>query len=297
MIKPFAWCLAATFLLVGNLLWAQEADTVTSDEAAINSAIESYVASFNRGDAAAVAKHWSSDGQFTTPSGKTFRGRTAIEVAFKEFFAENKGVRVEISKPAIRFLSPSVAVEEGISRILRAGQEPTETEYTAVHVKQDGKWQMDSVREADRVEPSSHYEQLKDLEWMIGEWVDQDEHATVETVCQWTKNRNFITRSFRVVVADGSEIEGTQIIGWDPLRKTVRSWVFDSEGGFGVGIWSRNGNQWTVRVLQVLHDGATASAINILTYVDDNTLTFKSTGREIDGQLQPNIPEIRVVRR
>ena len=297
MRKRFTWCLVAMLFVVGDLLWAQEAGTATADDAAIKSAIESYVAAFNRGDAAAVAKHWSSDGELTAPSGKTFQGRVAIEAAFKEYFTENKGVRVEISEQDIRFLSQNVAVEEGTSRIIRAGQEPIETDYTAVHVKHDGKWTMDSVRETDRVEPSSHYEQLKDLEWMIGEWVDQDEDATVETVCQWTKNRNFITRSFKVALSDGSKIEGTQVIGWDPLRKTIRSWVFDSEGGFGVGIWSRNGNQWTVRLLQVLHDGTTASAINILTYVDENTLTFKSTGREIDGQLQPNIPEIRVVRR
>ena len=297
MRKLFVWCLTAAFFVVGDLLWAQEADTATPDDAAIKSAIESYVAAFNRGDAAAVARHWSNDGELATPSGETFRGRAAIEAAFKEFFAGNKGVRVEISETGIRFLSPSVAVEEGALRIIRAGQEPAETHYAAVHVKQGGIWTMDSVRETDRIEPSSHYEQLKDLEWMIGEWVDQDEDATVETVCQWTKNRNFMTRSFKVIVADGSEIEGTQVIGWDPLRKTVRSWVFDSKGGFGVGIWSRSGNQWTVRVLQVLHDGATASAINTLTYVDENTFTFKSTGREIDGQLQPNIPEVRVVRR
>lgn len=299
MRARFVICLVATFFVFGNLLdlEAKEADTTTTDEAAITSAIESYTVAFNRGDANQVASHWRENGEFVTPSGDTLRGRKNIKAAFEKFFAENKDVRLEISEPSIRFLAPSVAVEDGTSRIIRPDEEPMESDYTAVHVKQGGKWKMDSVSEVDRERPSSHYEQLAALEWMIGEWVDQDEEATVETVCQWTKNRNFITRSFRVVGADGSEVEGTQVIGWDPMRKTIRSWVFDSKGGFGVGKWSRKGDRWTVRVLQVRQDGSSSSGINTLTYVDENTHTFKSAGREIDGQLQPNIPEVTVVRK
>ena len=29
----------------------------------------------------------------------------------------------------------------------------------------------------------------------------------------------------------------TQRIGWDPAAKQIRSWEFDSEGGFGEGTW------------------------------------------------------------
>ena len=36
--------------------------------------------------------------------------------------------------------------------------------------------------------------------------------------------------------------------------------------------------------------------MNILTYVDRNTLKWQSIGREIDGELLPNIEEITVVR-
>lgn len=207
MLKRFALCLATASVVVGSHLRAQETDKATANEAEIKGSIESYVAAFNRGDADAVATHWSENGEFVTPSGETIRGRAAIQAAFTAYFAENKGVRVELPSATMEFLSPSVVVEKGTARMIRADQEPSESDYTAVHVKHDGKWKMDSVREADREEPHSHCEQLKGLEWMIGEWVDQDEDATVETVCQWTRNRNFITRSFKVVVADGSEIE------------------------------------------------------------------------------------------
>ena len=48
--------------------------------------------------------------------------------------------------------------------------------FGAAVVKRDGKWKMASVREAGPGdEPSSHYDQLKALEWLIGDWVDADD--------------------------------------------------------------------------------------------------------------------------
>lgn len=274
---------------------AQQPESNT-DEAAIKTAIDSYVAAFNKGDAAAVAAHWNSDGELTTVGGETIRGQAAIEASLKQFFANNQGVRIEILDPSIRFLSPKVAIEEGSARVIRAGEEPVETTYSAVHVNQGGVWKMDGLSETETAKTSSHYEQLKELEWLIGSWVDESEDATVETSCQWTKNQNFISRTFKVTTADGGELDGTQVIGWDPIRKTIRSWMFDSEGGFGVGIWSQDGNQWEVRVLQTLKDGSIASAINVLTPVDEDSFKFKSTGREVGGQLLPNVPETLVNR-
>ena len=97
------------------------------------------------------------------------------------------------------------------------GEEPTETAYVATHVKRDGKWKMQSVREAGPAEaPPSHYEQLKELEWLIGDWVDDQGGAQVTTRGEWTANRNFISRSFTVAIEDRIDMSGTQVIGWDP---------------------------------------------------------------------------------
>ena len=64
------------------------------------------------------------------------------------------------------------------------------------------------------------------------------------------------------------DLEGTQVIGWDPAAGTIRSWMFDSDGGFGEGIWTKNDNTWIVKFSQVLPDGRKASATNIYTLVD-----------------------------
>ena len=286
-----------TVVLASRLAVAEEANRHAADEAAIRKAVRSYVAAFNRGDARAVAAHWSNRGAHVSPSGQRFQGRKAIEQEFEAYFSESTGQQIELGRPTIRFLAPNVAVEEGTARVSRGGEPPTETSYLAIHVKQKGGWKLDSVRET--VVPAtapSHYDRLKELEWLIGTWVDQDEKSTIKTVCEWTKNKNFLTRSFSVSIKDRIEIEGTQVIGWDPAAKTIRSWMFDSEGGFGEALWSRQGNRWTIKALQTLSGGEKASAVNILTYVDRNTLKWQSIGREIDGELLPNIQEVTVVR-
>ena len=92
-------------------------------------------------------------------------------------------------------------METGLARVIIAEEEPNETEYRAIHVKTAEGWKIDSVRETEAVAPApSHYDQLQALEWMIGTWTDADAKGNVETTCRWTRNRNFISRSFKVVV-------------------------------------------------------------------------------------------------
>jgi uncharacterized protein (TIGR02246 family) len=253
------------------------------------------VASFNGGDAAALAELWAADAEFITPSGETFQGRDSILKGFETFFKENEGAKLEVDIASIQIEDANTAVEEGTARVTLPDQSVSETSYVARYTKQDDKWVMKSVREAEK--PPSHYEQLKALEWFIGEWIDRDEKSSVHTTCRWTKNKNFISRSFAVTFGDQIDLEGTQVIGWDPSKQVIRSWIFDSDGGFGVGIWSQKGNRWTIRALRVLSDGRKASAVNVLTYVDENTFTWESTGREVDGEVLPNLGPITVVRK
>jgi uncharacterized protein (TIGR02246 family) len=290
--------IVAVVVALCRLAAGGEAHRHAADEAEIRKAVRSYVAAFNRGNAKAVAAHWSTQGVYVSPSGQRLQGREAIEKEFAAYFSETTGQRIELGRPTIRFLTPAVAIEEGTARVSRGGEPPAETSYLAIHVKQEGGWKLDSVREtAAAATAPSHYEHLRELEWLIGTWVDRDEDSTIETVCEWTKNKNFITRSFAVSIKDRIEIEGTQVVGWDPEAKTIRSWMFDSEGGFGQAVWSRKGKRWIIKASRTLSVGEKASAVNILTYVDRNTLRWQSIGREIDGELLPNIEEVTVVRK
>jgi uncharacterized protein (TIGR02246 family) len=289
----------ASMLLVGylaSLVGAQE-DRQREDEAAIRKAVEAYVTSFNQGDAKALAAQWSPEAVYTNPvSGEQVVGREAIEQQFTAIFAEAKGAVLEATTQAIQFVSPNVAIEQGTAKVTRPEQPAEESEYTAVYVKRDGQWLLDRVTEEDVPVITSHYEQLKELEWMIGTWVDQDEESQIVTTCQWTKNQNFITRFFTVSVRDRLEMSGLQIIGWDPAAKQIRSWVFDSDGGFGEGIWAKKDSRWFVQSTGTLPDGNKSSAVNIITYLDQDTFTWQSVNREAGGEILPNVDEVVVMR-
>jgi uncharacterized protein (TIGR02246 family) len=274
-----------------------EADRQAADEAAIHKAVESYVAAFNQGDAKALAAMWSPEAVYTNPlSGEQVVGREAIEKQFAAIFANAKGAKLEAKTDSIQFVSPSVAVEHGTAKVLRPDQAPEESQYTAVYVKRDAQWLLDRVTEEDVVVVPAHHEQLKELEWMIGRWVDQDDDATVVTECNWTRNNTFIARSFTIHIRDRLDMAGMQIIGWDPATKQIRSWVFDSDGGFGQGTWKKKGNRWYVQQTGVLPDGRKSSSVNIVTYVDDKACTLQSVNRTVGGELLPNIEEVKITK-
>jgi len=144
---------------------------------------------------------------------------------------------------------------------------------------------------SDRARP------LDTLDWMVGDWVDDDEKVVAEFSCHFTKNDAFLVRSFRVALTDDARLSGMQVIAWDPARDAVRSWTFDSNGGFGEESWAQSGNRYTIRAKYTLPDGGTASAVHVMTYVNDDRFTWKSVNREIDGVLQPDIGEVVLVRK
>ncbi len=274
-----------------------EGEGQTADEAAIRKAVESYVVAFNQGDAKALAAMWSPEAVYTNPlSGEQVVGREAIEKQFAGIFADEKGAKLEAKTDSIQFISPSVAVEHGTAKVITAEQAADETEYTAIYVKRDAQWLLDRVTEEEVVITPSHYEQLKDLEWMTGNWVDQDDEATVVTQCNWTRNNNFMIRSFTIEIRDRIDMAGMQIIGWDPATKQVRSWVFDSDGGFGQGTWKKKDNRWYIQQSGVLPDGRKSSSVNIIKYVDDNTCTVQSINRTVDDELLPNVEEVTITK-
>jgi uncharacterized protein (TIGR02246 family) len=288
----------ATFLAL-NICWADQAE----DEAAIRKSDDAYVEAYNKRDAKALAELWAPEAVYVDPeTGDEAVGREEIEKVFAATFEDLKESKLEIEVASIRFLSPNVAIENGTARIIQPEGEPDESSYAALFVKREGKWLLDRVMEEETAAPPeplpSSYEHLKELEWMIGSWIDQDEVATVQTDCEWTKNQNFINRSFAVVVGNEVDMAGMQIIGWDPLAKQIRSWIFDSDGGFSEGKWTRKGDdRWLIQQNGTLPDGGRTSALNIMTRVDDDSFTWQSVNREVNGDILPNVDEVLVVRK
>lgn len=293
-IQQIRW---AGWLVVAAVAAAATPSRAADDDlAAIRDRAASYQAAYNRHDAKAVADHWSDEGEYALESGERIRGRKAIQRVFEELFKADNSVQLQVTITALRLVTPDVAIEDGKAEIVGANGPGISSSYTAVNVKKNGVWYVDSVRQTELPAPPSHFDKLKDLSWMIGEWMSTDENSAMRTKVEWAKNKNFITRSFTIHLKDQPEMSGTQVIGWDASRGQIRSWTFDSDGGIAEGIWTKNGNRWSCKTLATLPDGRNGSAEQIITCVDENTITCQAVGRELHGTILPDIKEFKVIR-
>jgi uncharacterized protein (TIGR02246 family) len=266
-------------------------------EAAITKTAEAFVDAFQKGDAKAVAASWAEDGDYVDLNGRHLQGRPAIENAFKDFFTENKGLKLRIEVNSVRFVAPDVAIEDGTTSVIPPdGTPPSQARYTNVHVKRDGQWLLQSVREAPYT-PPGNYEHLRGLEWAIGEWVDEGNGPEVGRVTfEWSPESNFVISTQAVTVRDTLVSRATEWIGWDPATSQVRSWTFAADGGIGEGVWSNEGDQWIIKTNAILPDGKKLVATNIVTRNGPDAITWQSKDRTLDGDALPDVPETKMKR-
>jgi uncharacterized protein (TIGR02246 family) len=267
------------------------------DEKAIRAVAGEFTRAYDAGDAKAVAALYSEDAEFIDEYGNLIEGRPAIEAFYSSVFQERPGAAIEVMISSLRFLGPDAAKEEGQTRLKSSGGQPeTFRRYTVLFVKQQGRWLYSSVREAHTT-ALSHHERLKNLEWMIGDWLDQSPDSTVHVSCRWSPDQNYLLRDFTIYAQGQRVMTVAQRIGWDPLTRQVKSWFFDSEGGYGNALWMHNGAQWIIKSTGVTPDGQTATATNILARVGATRATWKSTERTLGGQSVPESAEYVMVRR
>ncbi len=269
----------------------------SADEEAIRKAAGSFAKAYGEGDAKSVAAHFTLAAEYVDELGNVFQGRAAIEESLTEFFAENPGCKLKMNIDSLRFISPGIAVEDGSTSITRPDS-PTsiDSRYTTVHVKIDGKWLAASVRDHAPKDRRQHCAQLQQLEWLLGDWLDEGDDSIVTFSCESVDNGNFLLRKFSILIAGQEAMSGTQRIGWDPLTGKLRAWIFDSEGGFAEGLWHRDGENWVLKSTGVTADGQPASGTTIYTFVNEHTMTWQSVDHEIAGVQQPDSEVVTIVR-
>lgn len=159
----------------------------------------------------------------------------------------------------------------------------------ALDFKKDGLWRIQQVSYLLLEPAPSHYEQLKDLNWLAGSWVNESENTTFSTTYTWDLNKNFLVQHFSLKILGHNQLDGQQQIGWDAHNNSICSWCFDSHGGIAKGTWVQSGNIWHVTTSSILPDGSRASATHVFTKVSNNKCTFSSTNRTVNDQPQPDI--------
>jgi uncharacterized protein (TIGR02246 family) len=276
---------------------AKDADKNAADEEAIRATAATFAKAYAARDAKAVAAHFAPDAEYVDERGNLFEGRQAIEESLTAFFDENPGYQLDVDIDTIRFLSPGVAIEDGTTTLIHPEGAATDySHYTTVHVKTAGKWLAASVREHAPKDRREHRAQLQQLEWLLGDWVDEDDDSIVEFSCQAVDNGNFLLRQFTVKIAGQEAMSGTQRIGWDPVSGKLRAWIFDSDGGHAEGTWHRDGDSWVLKTTGVTSDGQTASGTSIYTFVSEHIMTWQAVDHEIAGVQRPDSEIVTIVR-
>jgi len=254
-----------------------------------------YQQAYDRGDAKALASFYAEDVDYIDQDGAEVKGRGEMEKLFMENFRANPGAKITITVEELKSLTPDVQMNRGVATVTAANGTTESTRYAAVVVKKGDRWQICQLTQAAGPAPSA-YSQLEPLQWLIGNWENKDANQTIETKVAWAGDNNFLVRTFKLRGAEAGETDGWEIVGWDPDRHQVRSWIFDSNGGFGESSWAYDGGRWLIRASNVLPDGSRSTAENVLTKVDDNKFTWESQNRTLDGESQPSVPKIIVNR-
>lgn len=275
---------------------AKPAADRAADESAIRANIALFMKAYNTGNAKAIAALFTPDGQIEDKDGNVSEGREAIAETFADVFKTTPGKQLDVFVESIRFIGADLAVETGTTKeTIKPNEAPEYDRYTVLHVKRDGKWLMALARDEEGPVGTNH-ERLQPLAWLVGDWVDDGGSTVVLSSCRWSKDGNFLLQEFKIKVNGHDSMDISQRIGWDPLAKRIRSWVFDSDGGYGESTWTRDGSGWIIKATAVRPDGTSASATNRLVPAGPDSYVWRSLDRVVGDEVQSPI-EVKVVRK
>lgn len=266
-------------------------DDRAADRETVQKALDSFTAAFQKGDAKAVAAHWTADGEYVGDDGTTHRGRAALEKDYAAFFAKSPNNVLEVEVGTLRFPSRDTAVVEGHFK-LRTGpkKELVVSRCSFLYAREEGKWLIAIARES----PGDGLS-LRDLEWLIGAWEVTQNNSIVTTKYEWTKNKTFI-RCQISITQDGRTQTATQMIGKMPSTRALHAWTFEDGGGIGDADITRDGKRWQFAARGSTSDGQVITLTNIMTPVDADTFTWQTVERTADGERLPDLPLVKVVR-
>ncbi|WP_152052612.1 SgcJ/EcaC family oxidoreductase [Tautonia marina] len=284
----------ATMALVGLILAPLGAPQETDGDAPKKLA-EQFDAAFNQADAKAVAALFAAEAELVDEAGNLYRGQDAITEILGRFFEEFPEAKLVREVEEFRLVGPSLAIEDGVTITTTSDQASARNRYLAVLIKTGDGWKIASMRQtAEEPLPTAH-DFLEPIAWLVGDWVSEGADQNVSVSFAWSDDGNFLVGGYTIEQDGETLIKTNQRIGWDAAQGIIRSWNFDSDGGFSEGRWSTDGSAWVVKSEIVLPEGVTGSATFYLTPIDENRFLWSSLDRVIAGVVQPDV-EVTIVR-
>ena len=281
----------------------QKAQTATPNppgDAEIRNVLKAVTNAYNQADARGLAARFTDDAVLFDQDGEVARGRDAIGRHYAEAFANGPTCKISGEVEAVHFLSSDVTSGVGHFQLEdEKGTALSSGRYSLIAVRKGDEWRLAELRDIAIANDGAADEGglLRDLEWLVGDWVDEGEDGKITSTVRWDEGRKFLVRKYSVQIAGEPGRSGTQWIGWDPQAKQIRSWVFDSDGDFGEGRWSRSGNAWTVKASGITGDGLSTSSTQVIEPINKDSLKLGSTDRIVGTERLPDIEVVVMVRK
>ena len=255
------------------------------------------IEAFNKGDADALAKLFAEKGELVDENGNVFAGREQITGLFKAFFERFPKAELQMEVTGVRTVGDSLAIEEGVRLITVPDSDvAAQVRYAAVRDKVGDSWPIASYSEfADDPQPTPA-EMLSAVSFLVGDWIDESPEGKTTINYRWEDEGNFLLGDYTLAVAGMPESRSHQRIGWDPLEGVIRSWTFDSDGGYSTGEWVATEAGWVIKSDATMPDGTTGSATVTVTPTDADHFIVRSSDRIIGGVDEPEF-ELTVARR
>jgi uncharacterized protein (TIGR02246 family) len=277
---------------------AQDDPKPGPDEVEVHKALEAFVAAFNENDAVKASAMFATTAEFIDDESNRLEGSKQIGEVLAKFFTNNKGAKLQITPAGTRTVAPGVVIEDGESVVTVPDKETQSVrKFTFVFARIDGAWKIASMREyPEEPEVVATEDRLKELEFLIGDWVDEGGDSLVATSIKWSADKSCLIREFSILQQGKELMTGLQRIAVDPLTGTVKGWSFDSEGGHGESTWTKNGDSWLVRGTGVTSDGDAAAATYILKAISKDRIELKTMHKVVGDTVEGDSTSILVRR-
>jgi len=285
---------------VALLIWFVPTVLPAQDEdiAELSSIAEKFVAAYNAKDLEAIGSLYTSRAELVDNGNVVYAsGSEEIEAVFEKSFTELPDRKAALDVLSVREISDGVVIEEGIAYFSDESDESDfdVVSYSAVLVEEEGNgWLIASSRELRTEEESPDL--ISELYSLVGDWILHGDQLVMTLSLDLTASGNFLVGNARTTTPDEGDMTTDIRIGVDPSSGQVYWWTFDEAGGFAQGNWQKSEDGWLVQTNGTSAEGEKTSAVQNLTFENEDTIVWSSTHRFIAGEGQPDA-QLRLVRR
>ncbi len=295
-------CLVSCF---ATSVWAQpkppaaQGNSVVSHDQVLADSFRTLVEAYNQKKPEQLVTFFTDDAVLIDAEGNVTKGKPAITERFTASLSQPETYQLAVGLDQVRPITADVMQVTGNAKFTRANEPELVQPFVVLLVKK-GTWQIAEIRDlpAPEMTPPPPSAGLAELQWMVGEWVDENPAGKTTSSVVWGDNRAFLIRSYKIDIAERPVTGGVMIIGYDANTNQIRSWAFDGTGGRAEGAWTRTGDQqWIIKTHGVTGDGQATSATQYVNVVSPDVVKTGSFDQIVGDAIATDLVEILMVRK